>query len=686
MLSFVEIKAMNALLTDAYLPAFSAFSAAHVAPAVRQLLGDFAQCVHAILVRELHTWESLFAPLEAVSERLNHAFGTVEHLHRVCDSEALREVYGPALELVTEHASALMQNRALYAVMQRFAQSGEYAGLSRAQQTLVQHWLRDFKLGGVALEASPRERFREINQELAQLASEFEEAIMDATGAWSLHLTERAALAGLPDSALAQLRAAAEAKELPGWLLTLHYPSYSALLTYAEDRALRAEVYRAFATRASDQGPHALRFDNGPRIEKILRLRLEAAQLLGFAHAADESLATKMAASSERVMGFLQQLVERCKPAGLADLAELRAFARSELKLGELEPWDVSFVSERLKAARFGVDDESLRPYFPLSHVLNGLFAVLARVFAIRVVEASAPSTWHSDVRFFELYNAQQQRVASFYLDPYARDKKREGAWMDVCRARRREGGQLQLPVAYLVCNFAPPTSDTPALLTHDDVLTLFHEFGHGLHHMLTQIDFPGVGGIDGVEWDAIELPSQFMENFAWQREGLALLSQHWQNGASLPAAEATQLLAMRKFQAGLHLLRQLEFALFDFRLHLRSEAPGLSEVLSELEQVRDAVSVIRAPAWARFPHSFSHIFGGGYAAGYYSYLWAEVLSADAFAALLERGVFDSEVGKRFQQEILSVGGSRPALESFVAFRGREPEVAPLLSSYGLAA
>jgi oligopeptidase A len=687
---------MNSLLSTSFperansLPQFDRFTSAEVPEAITTLLQRYDQAIVGALaatgVSASELYDQIERPLEQADDDLSCAFSTIEHLHRVCDTEALRAVYSPALEQVTEHASALMQNRSLFDVITRIANAPGFAELQRPQRTAIEHSLRDFRLGGVALEGQAAERFRAISLALSQLSTDFEEAVLDATDAWKKPITELAQLAGIPADAIARFQAAGG--ETATYLIDLTYPSYAAVVTYATDRALREEIYTAYSTRASDQGPNAGSFDNGPKIERMLALKLEAAQLLGFENSAIESLATKMASSPERVLQFLDDLLRQARPWALKEFAQLREFAGVELNLVDMQPWDVAFVSEKYKAATLGFDDELLRPYFPYPHVLKGLFSVLGRVFGIQVRQAQV-AVWHSDVEYFELLRGNQV-IASCYIDPYARAKKRSGAWMDVCRSQRRIAGKHRRPVAYLNCNFAPPNvsenGTSSALLTHDDVVTLFHEFGHGLHLMLSEVDVPAVGGIEGVEWDAVELPSQFFENFCWQPEGLDLLAQHHQTGAPLPVALKAKLLASKQFQSGLFLVRQLEFALFDFTIHLQTPAPDLAQVYTILAQVRARTSVLSPPAWQRFAQSFSHIFGGGYGAGYYSYLWAEVLSADAFAAFPEGATFDAACGERFRKEVLAVGGARPALESFVAFRGREPDVMALLKSYGLSA
>jgi oligopeptidase A len=675
----------NPLLAASPLPPFSAIDARHVVPAITTLIDEARAGVEALVADpQARDFASLMAPLERIEERLARAWSPVSHLHGVKDSPALREAYAEADALLTDFHTDLGQHRGLFEAVRAVADAPGFAQLDRARKTLVRDSLRGFVLSGVALEGAARERFKAIQAELAQLGTGFEEAVLDATDAWTLELRGDQ-LAGLPDSALALLRGMAQDKGVEGHLATLKGPVVQALLTYADDRALRETVYTAYNTRASEQGPQAGQFDNSGRIAQILALRHEAAQLLGFANAAALSLDDKMAGTPERVLGFLRDLAARAKPVAQRELDALRAFARDELGIDDLQPWDVGYASEKLRQRRFDFSEEDLKPYFPLPAVLDGLFAIAGRVFGVSFRERPGVDVWHPDAAYFDVVDADGTVRAGFYVDHYARAGKRGGAWMDVCRSRFADG-ELQPPVAYLTCNFPPPVDGRPALLTHDDVLTLFHEFGHGLHHMLTEVDWPSVSGISGVEWDAVELPSQFMENFGWQRETLDLFARHWQTGEPLPQPLFAKMLAARHFHAGLFLVRQLEFALFDFRLHLEYDPARGPRTLELLEEVRREVAVIQPPSWHRFPHSFTHIFAGGYAAGYYSYLWAEVLSADAFAAFEEAGLFDHATGQRYRREILAVGGSRPALESFVAFRGREPEPEALLRSYGLAA
>jgi len=681
--------APNPLLSPALLPDFPAIRPEHVMPAVETVLTEYRATVETLVADPAaRDFDSLVAPLERLDEALAGLWSPIAHLHGVRDSSELREVYGQADEAITEFTTALGQHRGLYEAMKAVREGAGFEALDRAQRTLVEDSLRGFRLAGVALEEPARTRFRAIQTELSKLDTAFEEAVLDATEAWALPLAE-AQLAGLPPSARDLLAGQARDKGQEGFLATLKGPVVQALLSYADDRALRETVYTAYNTRASDQGPHAGRFDNSERIARILALRHEAAQLLGFPSAAHESLEDKMADTPERVLGFLRELAAKARPVAQRELDELRTFASTELDLHTLQPWDLAYASEKLRVARYTFEEEQLKAYFALPKVLEGLLALSGEVFGVHFAERFDAPRWHPDVQYYDVLDADGALRAGVYFDHYAREGKRGGAWMDVCRSRFGLTGQI--PVAYLTCNAAPPGEGRPSLLTHDEVLTLFHEFGHGLHHLLTEIGWPSVSGIHGVEWDAVELPSQFMENFGWKREALDRFARHWQTGEPLPEALFAKMTAARHFQAGLFLVRQLEFALYDFRLHLEYDPVLGPRTLELLDAVRAEVSVITPPRWQRFPHSFTHIFGGGYAAGYYSYLWAEVLSADAFAAFEEvaavgGSVFDAATGARLRREVLAVGGSRPALESFIAFRGRAPDPQALLRSHGLAA
>ena len=671
----------NPLLADSGLPDYAAIRAEHVEPALRAQLADNRARLAALLTDPAPTFASLCEPFEELQHRLNRVFAPASHLNAVANSPELRAAYNACLPLLAEYQTEVGQNAALAAAYEAI-RSREGARLDAAQKRVLDYALREFRLAGVQLPPAEQARFKAIMQQLAQLQSKFEEQVLDATQAWSRHVTDAAELTGIPDHVLARARAAAGERGLPGWYLTLDQPTWLAVVTHAESRPLRRDYYEAWNTRASDRGPHAGRFDNGPVIAEILRLRHEAARLLGYASFAELSLATKMATSVPAVLGFLEELAEHYVPAARREFVGLEAWAGQPL-----EAWDVPFYAERLQQERHAVSEEALRPYFPLPRVLEGLFTVAARLYGLRVRERSGVATWHPDVRYFELTDRDGAMVGGFYTDLYAREHKRGGAWMgDVTARKRLASGAPELPVANLVCNFAPPAPGRPALLTHDDVLTLFHEFGHGLHHLLTRVDYPSLAGTNGVPWDAVELPSQIMENWAWRAEVLPLISAHVDSGEPLPKAQLERLLATRGFHAGLAAVRQLEFALFDFRLHAEfspMRGPDLERVLAA---VRERVSVVRPPDFNRFAHSFLHVFAGGYAAGYYSYKWAEVLAADAFAAFAESGIFDTATAQRFLDHVLSQGGSRDLMEAFVAFRGRAPDVRPLLRQDGIAA
>ena len=677
----------NPLLTAADLPSFAAIQPEHVEPAIDRLLAENrAELERLLAANAVYTWDNLLRLLEELEDRLNKAWSPVNHLHSVCDSEALRAAYNACLPRLSAYYSELGQHQGLYRAYQQIADGPEYARLDPAQRKVITDALRDFRLSGIALPPEQQARYKDIQQELAQLGAKFSENVLDATQAWTQHLTDETRLAGLPESARALARQTAQQRGLDGWLLTLELPSYLPVMNYADDRELRRELYSAYCTRASDQGPNGGQWDNGPVMERILALRHELAQLLGFHDYTEYSLTTKMADSPDQVLDFLADLARRARPQAQRELDELRTFAGEQFGVDNLQAWDIGYYSEKLRQHRYQLSQEELRPYFPLPRVLTGLFAVAERLFGIAIRPLDGVEVWRPDVRVYEIRDAADQPRGRFYLDVYARPHKRGGAWMDGCLARRRLADAVRLPAAYLVGNFTPPVGDNPALLTHSEVLTLFHEFGHGLHHLLTTVDYLPVAGIHGVEWDAVELPSQFMENWCWAREALDLLAGHYQTGEPLPDELYQRMLAAKHFQAGILMVRQLEFGLFDFRLHRDYDPARGGRVREVLDKVRQQVAVILPPEWNRFANAFTHIFAGGYAAGYYSYKWAEVLSADAFSAFEDSGIFDAATGARFRENILEVGGSRPALASFVAFRGREPQIEPLLRLSGIAA
>ena len=678
---------MNPLLTTTVLPLFSEIKPEHIEPAISQLLAEARAVVDQQLqATSQYTWNNLVEPLEEAEDKLNKAWSPVSHLNSVVNSDELREAYNACLPMLSAYSTEMGQNTQLCNAYQMLVDSDEFKTLEPAQQKVLNNALRDFKLSGVDLESDKKLRYKDISQELSKLASLYEENLLDATNAWSKLITDEHDLAGLPESAKASAKQTAESQDQQGWMITLHSPSYQAVMTYADDRTLRSEHYEAYATRASDLGPQAGQWDNTELMEQILALRYEKAQLLGFNNYAELSLATKMANKPDDVIHFLEDLALKSGPQAHKDLAELRDFAGQHCGIDDLQSWDVGYVSEKMRQHYYQLSQEEVKSYFPISRVLPGLFAVVEKLYGLNITEITDFDTWHADVRFFQIHDENGLLRGQFYIDLYARAKKRGGAWMDDCVGRKNKGGDIQIPVAYLTCNFAAPTADIPALLTHDDVITLFHEFGHGLQHMLTLVDHLGVSGINGVEWDAVELPSQFMENWCWEQEALALISGHYQSGEVLPDSLFKKMLAAKNFQAGMIMVRQLEFSLFDFRIHKDYNPELGGRIYETLGQIRAQVAVMSPPEFNRFAHSFSHIFAGGYAAGYYSYKWAEVLSSDAFSLFEENGIFDRETGQAFLTQILEQGGSQDAMDLFINFRGRQPNIDALLRHSGIAA
>ena len=677
----------NPLLSMTGLPPFTAILPQHIEPAIDQILADNRTAIaHLLDAGQGYTWANLVDPLEELSDRLRRAWSPVGHLNAVVNSPELRAAYNACLPKLSDYATELGQNERLYQAYQTIRDGGEWPRLDTAQKKIVDNALRDFRLSGVALPPAEKTRFKEIMQELSNLNAKFEENLLDATNAWHKQITDVNELAGLPPTALGLMAQTAKQRELDGWVVTLEFPSYIPVITYADNRDLRREMYEAYVTRASDAGPHAGQWDNTPVMERILALRHEAARLLGFNNYAEYSIAPKMANSTEQVLTFLTDLAQRSLVMARNELAEVRAFAREQHDISDLEAWDVTYYSEKLRQHRFAISKEDLKPYFPEARVVAGMFQAVRRLYGLDIREVKGVDLWHPSVRFFEIIDERDEMRGQFYLDLYARPNKRGGAWMDECITRKRGAAGVQIPVAYLTCNFSPPLGNDPALFTHEEVLTLFHEFGHGLHHMLTKVDYPSVAGIAGVPWDAVELPSQFMENWCWHREALDLIAGHYQTGAPLPEDLFQKMLAAKNFQSGMQMVRQLEFSLFDFRLHLEYDPDKGPRVYEVLDEVREQVAVMKPPSFNRFPHSFSHIFAGGYAAGYYSYKWAEVLSSDAFAAFEENGIFDRDTGLRFLSTVLEQGGSREPMELFVEFRGREPTIDALLRHSGIAA
>ena len=673
---------MNPLLDFSGLPRFAEFKPDYVTPAVDALLQESV----AVVERLTHdpaapTWDNFVAPMDNTNERLNRAWGQVSHLNAVMNSPQLREVYNANLPKITQFYAELGQNQALFEKYKALKQAPEFARLSAARKKIVENELRDFRLGGAELSDEKKARFLAIQEEQAALSSKFSENILDATNAFSLYIENEKELSGIPADVLQTAAEAAQKDAKPGWKFTLHAPSYLPLLQYADNRALREKMHHAYLTRAAEfEHPE---WNNAPLIEKILKLRDEEAKLLGYRNFAEVSLVPKMASSPQQVLDFLNDLAKRAKPYAEKDVAALRDFAKRELGLETMEPWDRTYVAEKLRGQRYSFSEQEVKQYFPEPQVLAGMFRVVQTLYGLTLEQTAAP-VWHQDVKFFDIRDRNKKLVGQFYLDLYARDTKRGGAWMDDAITRRRVGGGIQTPVAYLNCNFSAPVGNKPALFTHDEVITLFHEFGHGLHHLLTQVEDISVAGINGVEWDAVELPSQFMENFCWEWDVLQHMTHHVDTGAPLPRTLFDKMIAAKNFLAGMDMVRQLEFSLFDMHLHSDFDAAGPKTAQQLIGEIRSQVAVVVPPPYDRFPNSFSHIFAGGYGAGYYSYKWAEVLSADAYSLFEENGVLNEATGHRFRSEILSVGGARPALESFIAFRGRAPKIDALLRHSGM--
>ena len=675
------IQVQNPLLNATGLIDYSAIKPTDIAPAVDQLAQQLQDTIAQVTAPDTPaTWEAVVQPLELATLAFTRAWGVVGHLQSVVDTPELRDAYNAKLPMVTQLFIDLSQNEALFAKYRAMKASDAFATLSDVRRRIIDREIRDFRLSGAELPETERARVKAIGERLSMLNQKFSENLLDATNAWHLLIEDEARLAGIPADTKAMYAANAKAAGQTGWRITLHFPSYLPVMQYADDRALRETVYHAFATRAAEFD--GAKFDNTPLIKEILQLRQEESRLLGFANYAEASLATKMADTPKEVIAFLRDLASRAKPYAQKDMTALRAFAKETLGIDDLQPWDQAYASEKLRQARYSYSDQEVKQYFTEPTVFAGLFHLAETLYGIKIRQSTA-STWHPDVKFFEVFRDNQQ-VAAFYADLYAREGKRSGAWMDSDRTRCYVNGELQTPVAYLVCNFAPGIDGRPATMTHDDVTTLFHEFGHCLHHLLTQQTEVAVSGISGVEWDAVELPSQFMENFAWEWDVVKQLTHHIDTGATLPRELFDKMLAAKNFQSGMACVRQVEFALFDMLLHTSFD-PNVDDVQALLNDVRQEVAVSFPPAYNRFPQSFSHIFAGGYAAGYYSYKWAEVLSADAFSAFEETGILNTQTGQRFMNEILARGSSRDAMDNFIAFRGRKPSIDALMRHSGMA-
>lgn len=687
----------------ALLPPFAHIEPNHIEPAIDYILdSNRKQLLELLELGEGFSWNNFVQPLEEMSDRLQRVWSPVSHMNSVVNSDELREAYNKCLPKLSDYSTELGQNEKLFQAYQSIANSPSFSKLDIAQQKIINNELRDFHLSGVDLAADKKQRFKEIKQQLSKLKTQFEENILDATHAWHKQIEDENNLSGLPEFAIAMSKQAAEQKKLSGWVFTLDAPSYMAVMMYADDRNLREEMYRAFVTRASEKGVSldengkqnndAAQWDNSKIMQELLALRHELATLLSFNNYAELSLATKMAESTDDVFDFLNQLAEKVHAVANQEYKELKNFVKSKYGIEQLEAWDIMYYSEKLRQKTYAISQEELKPYFPEQRVVDGMFAVVNKIYGINIQEIKGIETWHEDVRFFEIRDIDNNVRGQFYLDLYTRKKKRGGAWMDDCQGRVvHQNGNLQIPVAYLTCNLTPPIGDEPALFTHQEVITLFHEFGHGLHHMLTQVNYLSVSGINGVAWDAVELPSQFLENWCWEREALDLIAAHYQTNEPMPIELFERMHAAKNFQSSMIMVRQLEFSLFDFKIHAEYQtskfktAKGL-DIQAVLDEVRSQVAVIIPPEFNRFQHGFSHIFAGGYSAGYYSYKWAEVLSADAFAKFEEKGIFDRQTGLEFLQSVLEQGGSKEPIELFKAFRGREPQIEALLRHSGIAA
>jgi len=673
---------MNPVLYRESLPLFDRIEPDHVSPAIESVLNEANTLIHSLKEMNAPTsWNNFVEPIEIISEKISRAWGQIEHLNAVINSDSLRKAYNDNLIKLTEFYTNLSQDESLYKKYQSLKDSEVFKSLTPSQKRIIDNVLREFKLGGAELNETDKKRFKVIQEKLAKLSTQFEENILDATNEFSIFVDHLDELIGIPEENMKKAHAEAKEDKKEGYKFTLHFPSYLPVMQYADNRTLREKLYHAYATRASELA--SPKFDNTNLIEEILSLRYESSQLLGFKNFTEMSLVTKMAKSSEEVITFLMDLANKAKPFALKDMDELKSFAKT-LKIEKLEAWDIAYVSEKLRQAKYSFSENEVKQYFPEHRVLKGLFKVVETIFKLKIIKSDAP-TWHKDVSFYSIKNENGELIGQFYFDLYARNHKRGGAWMDEAISRYKNSLGSSHPVAFLTCNFSSPSENKPALFSHDDVITLFHEFGHGLHHMLTKVDDYSISGIKGVEWDAVELPSQFMENFCWEWDVVKHMTEHVDNKNTLPKSLFDKMIEAKNFQSGMQTLRQIEFSLFDIRLHTEYSDQNKINPLKLLETIRDEIAVVRPPSWNRFPNSFSHIFAGGYAAGYYSYKWAEVLASDAFSLFEEQGILSSHAGQKFQNEVLSQGGSRPAMESFIAFRGREPSVDALLRHSGMA-
>ena len=677
----------NPLLDISTLPRFSEIKAQQIEPVIDQILADNRKKLISLLKqnKEEINWQSLIQPLEEMDNFLSRCWSPVRHLNSVMSSDEIRKAHDACIPKLSAYSTEQAQNEDLYQAYKKIYESDAFSSLESDKKRTIENALLKFKLSGIALDKNGQQKFKQIKQQLSEIKTKFEHNVLDATQEWKLHVSDEPVLAGLPDYAKAMGKQEAKTEKVAGWIFTLDAPSFMAIMMYADSRELREEMYQAFTTRASNQGPDAGKFDNTDKIEEILQHRLDMAKLLGFENYAELSIADKMAESTDEVLKFLNDLVSKSHPRALEEIEQLKTFAKQQCDIDDLQAWDVAYCSEKLKQQQYGISQEELKPYFPAPKVIQGLFNIVKQLYGISIKQKDDVDVWHKDVTFYEITDEQGELRGSFYLDLYARSNKRGGAWMDECVSRMICGDKVQSPVAYLTCNLTPPVDNNPALLTHDEVTTLFHEFGHGLHHMLTKVDALFVSGINGVEWDAVELPSQFMENWCWEKQGIEMIASHYQTNEPLPEDLFNKLIKAKNFQSAMIMVRQLEFALFDFRLHMEYGTDEFKGVQAILDEIRQQVAVVIPPAFNQFQNSFTHIFAGGYSAGYYSYKWAEVLSADAFSKFEEKGIFDKDTGKAFLNNILEKGGSARAMELFKNFRGREPQIDALLRHSGLS-
>ncbi|MCW9055477.1 MAG: oligopeptidase A [Gammaproteobacteria bacterium] len=675
------------LLDISTLPPFSKIKAEQIEPTIDQILADNRKKLKTLLKQNENkiSWQTIIQPLEEMDNVLSKYWSPVRHLNSVMSSDEIRKAHDACIPKLSAYSTEQAQNEDLYQAYKSIYKSEDFNSLEDDRKRTIENALLKFKLSGIALDKNNKEKFKQIKQHLSELKTKFEHNVLDATQEWKLHITKESVLAGLPDYAKAMGKQEAKNEKVPGWIFTLDAPSFMSIMTYADDRELREEMYQAFTTRASNEGPDAGKFDNTDKIEEILEQRLAMAKLLGFDNYAELSIADKMAETTDDVLKFLNDLVSKSYPLAIKEIEQLKDFAKEECDIDDLQAWDVAYCSEKLKQQEYGISQEELKPYFPAPKVIQGLFNIVKQLYGISIEQKQDMDVWHKDVTFYEITDDQGELRGAFYLDLYARANKRGGAWMDECVSRMVCDNKIQTPVAYLTCNLTPPVDNDPALLTHDEVTTLFHEFGHGLHHMLTKVNALFVSGINGVEWDAVELPSQFMENWCWEKEGLEMIASHYQSGESLPEDLFNKLIKAKNFQSAMFMVRQLEFALFDFRLHMEYGTDQFKGVQALLDEIRQQVAVVIPPKFNKFQNSFTHIFAGGYSAGYYSYKWAEVLSADAFSMFEEKGIFDEDTGKAFLHNILEKGGSAKAMELFKSFRGREPQIDALLRHSGLS-